>query len=54
VPKAGASRGVWGHAPPENFENLEPQRCYFMHFGEGFSQKSYLLSKIKEAKPFKI
>jgi len=31
-----------GMLPQKNMEKLEPQRCYFMHFGEGFSQKSYL------------
>ena len=23
------ARGVWGHAPPENFEKLKPLRCDF-------------------------
>ena len=24
-------RGVWGHAPPENFQNLDAWECYFHH-----------------------
>ena len=26
-------KGVWGHAPPENFENAYSQRCIFLDFG---------------------
>ena len=25
-------RGIWGHAPPENFEILWSQGCVFLHF----------------------
>ena len=24
-------RGVQGHAPPSNFENLSSQKCHFLH-----------------------
>ena len=26
-----ATRGVWGHAPPENFGNLDTLRTFLMH-----------------------
>ena len=26
------SRGVWGHAPPENFGILDTQRVFLVHF----------------------
>ena len=29
------SRGVWGHAPPENFEFLGALRCFLVHSGAG-------------------
>ena len=32
-PKA-SPRGVWGHAPPENFEILGSTRCSLRHFGD--------------------
>ena len=25
------SREVWGHAPPENFENMDTLRCILVH-----------------------
>ena len=25
-------RGVWGYAPPENFQNLDAWECYFHRF----------------------
>ena len=37
VPKAPACsspRGVWGHAPPENFEILCITRCFLRHSGD--------------------
>jgi hypothetical protein len=37
-----ASRGVWGHASPENFGFLEAQISYFQHFEE-FSNKKLTL-----------
>ena len=30
--RALPSRGVRGHAPLENFEILQSQRCVFLHF----------------------
>ena len=29
-----SSRGVWGHAPPENFEILGITRCFLRQFGD--------------------
>jgi hypothetical protein len=40
--KVRASRGVCGHAPPENFGFLEAQISYFQHFEE-FSNKKLTL-----------
>ena len=30
--KHGAARGVWGHAPPGNFEKLALPRLHLVHF----------------------
>jgi hypothetical protein len=45
-----ASRGVWGHAPPENFGFFEAQISYFQHFEE-FSNKKLTLHKSLKIKP---
>ena len=29
-------RGVWGHAPPENFANLDPLRAFLRHSDSHF------------------
>ena len=29
-------RGVWGHAPPENFGNFDSLRAFLMHSGSSF------------------
>ena len=29
-------RGVWGHAPPENFGNFDSRRAFLMHSGSSF------------------
>ena len=39
APKARASRGVWGHAPLENFENATPQK----HDLQRFQAKSIII-----------
>ena len=33
------SRGVWGHAPPENFGNLDTPRTFLMHSDTCFWNK---------------
>ena len=33
TPACSSPRGVWGHAPPENFEILCITRCFLRHFG---------------------
>ena len=40
--RALPSRGVWGHAPPENFEILYSQRRIFLHSERPFGFAFYL------------
>ena len=37
-------RGVWGHAPPEHFENLDTQRVLLVHFLTSKSTSVYAYS----------
>ena len=32
VPSTPHARGVWGHAPPGTFRNLDPLRSLLVHF----------------------
>ena len=32
-------RGVWGHAPPENFGNFDSLRVFLMHSGSSFGSE---------------
>ena len=36
-----ASRGVWGHGPPENFGNLDTLRMFLMHSDTCFFNTAY-------------
>ena len=36
APKGRTSRGVWGHAPPENFLKFMLQRSDFLYSGQAF------------------
>ena len=48
--KPSFSRGVRGHAPPENFENRDAQICVFSPFGslnKGSNLVSWIMLKLK-------
>ena len=40
------SRGVRGHAPPENFENCDAQICIFQYFGYNFRKIRERICKV--------
>ena len=47
APKARAARGVWGHAPPENFEIQRFRTALLSVFRGIFLQKSQSLSRLE-------
>ena len=54
APKVRASRGVWGHAPPENFETWGAYHLHGKLGNSGWKMKWYIPFHLKHFRNYRL